>query len=163
MGDYVDWENHPEPLDCSGLFWCWEAHRHLPLRAIVKDYIESLGPWTAPQIPKMYSDLEELHKLGILVRDIHPGNYLEEKLVDFSIAWTMYHICIDPATPAAVEEMRFLEPYKFEQMVDDWAFFYQEKIKKPEGLLRRHSNQEEDFGYDPRLYKWQKWTKNDEE
>lgn len=121
LGEYVDWENHPEPLSCSGLFTRMEVHRHEPLRAIVKDYVESSGPWVASQVPQMYADLEELHKLGILVRDIHQGNYLEGKLVDFSMAWTMYHICIDRATPAGVKEIRSQDPRRFENMVDEWA------------------------------------------
>lgn len=163
FGEYVDWENHPEPLSCSGLFWRWEAHRHLPLRAIVKDYVESSEPWVASQVPQMYADLEQLHKLGILVRDIHPGNYLNGKLVDFSMAWTMYHICLDRATPAGVKELRSLEPLNFENMVDEWAHWYEEKIEKPEGLLRRHSKKDEDLGFDPRLYNWKKWVEVEDE
>lgn len=157
--EYVDWENHPEPLGCSGPFKRWEIHRHEPLRAIVKDYVESSGPWAAAQIPQMYADLEELHKLGILVRDIHPGNYLKGKIIDFSMAWTMPHICFERASPAGIKEVRSMEPYKFEQMVDDWTHWYEEEIEKPEGLLRSHSDKEEDFGFDPRLYNWQKRAK----
>lgn len=158
LGEYVDWESHPEPLECSGLFTRMEAQRHEPLRAIVKEYIESSEPWAASQVPQMHADLEELHKLGILVRDIHQGNYLEGKIIDFSMAWTMYHICLDRATPAGVKKMRFMEPYKFEAMIDHWAHCNREEIEKPEGLLRWHSNKEEDFGFDPRLYNWQKWV-----
>lgn len=159
LDGYVDWENHPEPLYCSGLFTRMEAHRHEPLRAIVKDYVESPEPWSASQVPQMYADLEELHMLGILVRDIHQGNYLEGRLIEFSMAWTMYHICLDRATPAGIKEMRFMEPYKFENMIDQWAHWHQEEVEKPEGHLNWHSNKEEDFGVDPRLYDWHKWEK----
>lgn len=107
----------------------------------------------------MYADLEELHKLGILVRDIHRGNYLGGKLVDFSMAWTMYHICFERASSAGIKEVRSMEPEKFEQMVDDWAQWHQEEIEKPKGLLRWHSDKEEDFGFDPRMYDWRKWEK----
>lgn len=96
--EYVNWEKHPEPLDCSGVFSRWETHRHQPLRAIVKTYVESPESWTVSQLGQMYSDLEDLHKLGILVRDIHPRNYLRGKLVDFSMAWT-----IVPSLPRPVD------------------------------------------------------------
>ncbi|KAK2605064.1 hypothetical protein N8I77_007940 [Diaporthe amygdali] len=155
--DFVDWEEHPEPLSCDGLFWRWEVHRHEPLRAIVKDYVEASTPWIASQIPQMYADLEELHKLGILVRDIHQGNYLGGRLVYFSMAWTMYHICIDRANIHGVRKHRMVEPYKFERMVDDWAHWNEVVIEKPEALVRWHSKKDEDFGFDPRLYDWQKW------
>ncbi|KAJ0106766.1 hypothetical protein J7T55_001290 [Diaporthe amygdali] len=157
--EYVDWEEHPEPLDCSGVFTRWEDHRHYRVRAIVKEYVPSLEPWTASQIPRMYADLEDLHKLGILVRDIHEGNYLSGKLVDFSQAWAMYHPCLDRGTPRGVYERRKDEPQKFEEMVEVWAATEKIKIEKPAGLLKWHSGQESDFGFDPRQYRWQEEVK----
>ncbi|KAK2599738.1 hypothetical protein N8I77_011468 [Diaporthe amygdali] len=151
--EYVDWEEYPEPLDCSGVFTRWEDHRHDRVRAIVKEYVPSLEPWIASQIPRMYADLEDLHKLGILVRDIHEGNYLSGKLVDFSQAWTMYHPCLDRGTPRGVYERRKEEPQKFEEMVEVWATTEKIKIEKPAGLLKWHSGQESDFGFDPRQYR----------
>lgn len=163
-GDFVDWETHPEPLDADGLFWRWEAHRHEPLRAIVKDYDESPDYCVASQISQMYYDLEELHKLGILVRDIHAGNYLGGKLIDFSMSWTMYHICIDRAGPREVKRIRLLESERFERMVyelahnEDWE---EDDYELPEALLRWHTRKDEDLGYDIRLYDWQKWEKTE--
>lgn len=161
-GDFVDWEKHPEPLDCDGLFWRWEAHRHEPLRAIVKDYDTSPTSFTPAQVPQVYCDLQELHRLGILVRDIHAANYLGGKLIDFSMAWTMYHICIDRTSPLEVKRMRSAECERFEATVyqvaaeDDWE---EDDITLPEELLKWHSNKVEDLGYDIRLYDWQKWEK----
>lgn len=37
------------------------------------------------QILHMYDDMETLHSAGILIRDIHPGNYLAGKLVDLAV------------------------------------------------------------------------------
>lgn len=156
---YVDWEKHPVRLNCDGVFSRWEVHRHQRLRAIVKDYVESAYPWTASQIPRMYADLEKLHELGILVRDIHPGNYLGGKLVDFSHAWTMYHPCLERSTPAAIHDMRLEEPSKFEEMVDIWACSENKKIQKPAALVKWRSKRDEDIGFDPRKYKWEKWLK----
>jgi hypothetical protein len=39
----------------------------------------------------MWEDLEEFHKLGILVRDIHILNYMSGKSIDFSRSWTTPH------------------------------------------------------------------------
>jgi hypothetical protein len=159
-GDFVDWEKYPEPLDADGLFWRWEAHRHEPLRAIVKDYDTSSTYYVPSQVPQMYDDLEELHKLGILVRDFHPGNYLGGKLIDFSMAWTMYHICVDRATPSEVKGTRLAESERFERMVYELAYredWEEDDIKLPEALLRWHTEKDEDLGYDIRLYNWQKW------
>lgn len=162
--DYTDWENHPEPLSCDGVFWRWEIHRHMLLRAIVKDYVEPTDPWTAVQIPQMYADLEDLHKLGILVRDIHRGNYLKGKLLDFSMAWTMYHPCIARINKAGIKKIRSREPYMFERMVDNWAFYYEEEIEKPEALVNWDAgNNMDDYGFDPRLYDWQKWEDEEDE
>lgn len=161
-GDFVDWEEHPEPLDCDGLFWRWEDHRHEPLRAIVKDYDTSSTSFTPAQVPQVYRDLEELHRLGILVRDLHAANYLGGKLIDFSMAWTMYHICVDRTSPLEVKRMRSAECDRFEATVtqvaaeDDWE---EDDITLPEELLRWHSNKVEDLGCDIRLYDWQKWDK----
>lgn len=127
--DYVDWENHPDHLDCAGVFPRWEAHRQERLRAIVKDYVPDSGwmqPWTASQIPQMHAHLERLHELGIVFRDLHAGNYLRGKLVDFSMVWTMYPPGLDRATPAGVLRWRKRDPEAFEGMIDQWAFDVQE-------------------------------------
>lgn len=116
-----------------------------------------MEPWTASQIPQMYTDLEELHTLGILVRDIHLGNYIGGKLIDFSRAWTMYHICLDRSTRGGLRQARIEEPSQFEEMVDIWAFTERKQIEKPVGLLRWHSKEDGDLGVDPRQYDWQKW------
>ncbi|KAK7699882.1 hypothetical protein SLS64_011312 [Diaporthe eres] len=150
--EYIDWEKSLKPLDCSGIFTRFEAHRHARVRAIVKELVPSTEPWTAPQIPQIYADLEELHALGILVRDMHQGNYLGGKLINFSQAWIMYHPCLDRATPRGVKLRRQSEPQKFEEMIDVWAASEKVNIKKPAGLLMWHSGLESDFGIDPREY-----------
>lgn len=64
------------------------------MKPVVKEYIPSTEPWTASQVPQMYSDLEALHKIGILVNDIHQGNFLGGKRINFGrgprgiCAWT---------------------------------------------------------------------------
>jgi hypothetical protein len=53
----------------------FEQHRQLPIRAIVKELVDD-KPFEAAQLLQLWPELEELHKLGILVGDVHGGNYL---------------------------------------------------------------------------------------
>lgn len=176
--DYVDWENHPDHLEYAGVFPRWEEHRHEHLRAIVKDYVplEDNMPWAPSQIPQMYADLEKLHKLGILVRDIHQGNYLNGKLVDFSRAWTMYHPCLDRVTPLKIHNLRLDDPEKLENMIYQWAFNEEQNIEEfiPPALIEWHGRLNnaddrhvgrriEEAGVDPRLYNWRKWGEDEAE
>lgn len=176
--DYVDWESHPDHLSCAGVFPRWEDHRHERLRAIVKDYVPLKGrvPWAPSQIPQMYADLEKLHELGILVRDIHQGNYLNGKMVDFSRAWTMYHPCLDRVTWLSIRHSRLDDPEKFENMINQWAFNEDQEIDEfiPSALVTwrgRLDNADgvyvgrriEEAGVDPRLYDWRKWEDEEEE
>ena len=66
------------------------------VRAIVKDLIAHekgyvCREFKACQVLQMYEDLKTLHSLGMLVGDVHMGNYMNEKLINFSRAFTMYH------------------------------------------------------------------------
>ncbi|KAJ0116817.1 hypothetical protein J7T55_009968 [Diaporthe amygdali] len=71
----------------------WEEHRGQPIRAIVKELAEDDDLDEAFNTGRiststMWRDLEDLHALGILVRDIYLDNYIGGRLVDFSRAWT---------------------------------------------------------------------------
>lgn len=93
--DYIDPETADE-LDGQALWYRREWNRRDPLRAIVKGFVEEGTPdLDKSQILQIYEDIETLHSLGILIRDIHPGNYLGGKIIDFSRSWTMYHPCLD--------------------------------------------------------------------
>ncbi|UPK95483.1 hypothetical protein LCI18_006418 [Fusarium solani-melongenae] len=75
-----------------------------PVMAIVKDYVPGEAPahdesawkegeWLRPtKFPKMLRDLKELHRCGIVVRDLKYQQYINGTLVDFSHAWTIPHI-----------------------------------------------------------------------
>jgi hypothetical protein len=78
--DYDSDDNDPK-LNGTNI-WCrFEQHRGQPVRAIVKDLVTGEGSHRWPgafelkQIPETWSDLKALHELGILVRDLHIGNY----------------------------------------------------------------------------------------
>ncbi|KAK4667634.1 LOW QUALITY PROTEIN: hypothetical protein QC763_311070 [Podospora pseudopauciseta] len=73
-----------------------EQHRSHPIYAIVKDFVPpGVKHFTQSQVSHLWSDVEALHRIGILVRDLYVRNYMDGKLVDFSRAWTMYHPCLD--------------------------------------------------------------------
>ncbi|RSL48139.1 hypothetical protein CEP53_009642 [Fusarium sp. AF-6] len=98
-------DNHPVLTDTSGAQLMNHTNPEEPLMAIVKDWVpgeeqpahgeitNKEGEWLRPtKFPKMLRDLKELHKCGIVVRDIHAQQYINGTLVDFSHAWTIPHV-----------------------------------------------------------------------
>ena len=76
-----------------------EEKEQTPIRAIVKEYIDS-GETLAPRmVPKMMKDLVTINRLGILVWDVREGNYRQGRLIDFSQARTVphYELTVGPA------------------------------------------------------------------
>ena len=57
-----------------------------PVHSIVKELVTEQDHFTAADVAQSWSDVEDLHSLGILIRDITVGNYLGGKLIDFSRA-----------------------------------------------------------------------------
>ncbi|KAK7728640.1 hypothetical protein SLS63_006501 [Diaporthe eres] len=73
----------------------WEEHRGQPIRAIVKELVEDDDFEEAFKTGRisastMWRDLEDLHALGILVQDIHIGNYIGCRL-----DWWMETLVVD--------------------------------------------------------------------
>ncbi|KAH7163846.1 hypothetical protein DER46DRAFT_575193 [Fusarium sp. MPI-SDFR-AT-0072] len=89
----------------------------IPMMAIVKEWVHSFeGPkwvrgvaegkecWQRIEadrtvvkrdighLPRLLRNLRELHKSGIVIRDLKWQQYLDGQLVDFSFAWTIPHI-----------------------------------------------------------------------
>ncbi|KAI1032909.1 hypothetical protein LB504_006315 [Fusarium proliferatum] len=75
----------------------------LPIMAIVKDWIPNhrtpTGGMTREaeqrqikHLPRMLRNLRQLHKCGIVVRDLKSQQYYEGQLCDLSHAWTIPHI-----------------------------------------------------------------------
>ncbi|RSM15066.1 hypothetical protein CDV31_005146 [Fusarium ambrosium] len=97
-------DNSPLLGDTSGAQLMNHANPEEPLMAIVKDWVpgeepahdeitNKEGEWLRPtKFPKMLRDLKELHKFGIVVRDIKAQQYINGTLVDFSHAWTIPHV-----------------------------------------------------------------------
>ncbi|KAJ0143649.1 Obg-like ATPase 1 [Fusarium oxysporum f. sp. albedinis] len=82
----------------------------IPMMAIVKEWVHSFegtkwvqligGDWASREsvkrdighLPRLLRNLRELHKSGIVIRDLKWQQYLDGQLVDFSFAWTIPHI-----------------------------------------------------------------------
>lgn len=75
-----------------------------PVMGIVKDWVAPRAPLQTPspddwenrmpqpsQMPAMLRDLHEMHRIGIVNRDINPAQYIDGVLLDFSKAWTIPH------------------------------------------------------------------------
>ncbi|CAG7559536.1 unnamed protein product [Fusarium equiseti] len=76
-----------------------------PIYAIVKDYVQDhrdnyrnateereMKQRQIKHIPQMLRHLHQLHKCGIVVRDLKDQQYYEGQIADFSHAWTVPHI-----------------------------------------------------------------------
>ncbi|KAK4033492.1 hypothetical protein C8A01DRAFT_40060 [Parachaetomium inaequale] len=83
-----------------------EEHYGQPVHAIVKDFATDEYEFSPNQVCDMWRDLEDLHKLGILVRDIEIVNYLGGKLIDFSRSWTTPHPSLEHIHPRDLRRQR---------------------------------------------------------
>jgi hypothetical protein len=149
-----------EVLDGNNTWLRYEQHRGHPIRAIVKQLVPNDGePFGAAAIPHLWSDLEELHKLGILVRDVHAGNYLGGKLIDFSRSWTMYHPCLDQITPSNLQEIRQRDAMDLFDLLITWSHVNHKQVEIPESLDYCANTLTDEVGHDPRSYDWRKWER----
>lgn len=129
----------------------WEEHRGQPIRAIVKELVEDDDfeeAFKAGRISAgtMWRDLEGLHALDILVRDIHLGNYIGGKLVDLSRAWAMYHPGLDQISRHSLARLRMLDTHDLLVILQDcWiATLIVDELDVPESFERCEAG-ENDF------------------
>ncbi|KAL2126480.1 hypothetical protein VTI74DRAFT_830 [Chaetomium olivicolor] len=128
-----------------------------------KEFITDYEPFSITDIPRLWSDLEELDKLGILVRDFHIGNYLGGKIIDFSRSWTMYHPCLHQIPPSVLQEIRQSDASGLWDILYAWSNEYPRKqIAAPEDLDYCTNTLGDDCGYDPRTYDWRRWEEDEE-
>ena len=143
------------------------------MHAIVKDLVPP-PPAGAPagaayfgkeQVGDMWRDMETLHALGILVRDVKVANYLGGKLVDFSRAWTAPHPALEAISARSLRRQLVRDPAGLRDCVVhvgyaegwDWG-----EVKLPDELLEYASGIERQgaFGPDPRVYEWRRWEED---
>jgi serine/threonine protein kinase len=131
------------------------------VHAIVKDLVTYPNPFSAGHVSHMCNDLEELHKLGILVRDIKIDNYLGGKLVDFSQAWTTPNPSFDHIHPLQLQEQRQQDPHMLQECIVDWGLENRwdwDKVDFPQELdaCACGKSEKDGYGIDPRRYDWRK-------
>ncbi|KAI0513292.1 kinetochore Sim4 complex subunit FTA2-domain-containing protein [Xylaria bambusicola] len=101
-----------------------ESTKRVPIRAIVKEYIESEHAFTPRMIPRMLRNIKNLHKHGIVHQDIRSANYKDGLLVDFSCAMTVPHYLLDIELGHVSKE--FIYAYEisdaqdFDHMIAEW-------------------------------------------
>lgn len=163
-----DDEDPPGTLKGDKPWGRWEEHRGQPIRAIVKELAEDDdldGAFNTGRISAstMWRDLEDLHALGILVRDIHLDNYIGGRLVDFSRAWTMYHPSLDRIGRRNLTRFRMRKTNSLLVMLQDWwvANSAVDKLEIPDSL-HRCDEDENDHGTDSRGYNWLRWEEDGE-
>ncbi|TGJ79360.1 hypothetical protein E0Z10_g9401 [Xylaria hypoxylon] len=120
-----------EKSDLQGVAWAKsENWKHdgpidkVPIRTIVKEYIESERAFAPEMIPRMLQSLKALHKYGIIHRDIRAANYKEGLLVDFSSALTVPHYLADvELSYVPIDRIYGYEVHDandFDHMIDEW-------------------------------------------
>ncbi|KAG9502274.1 hypothetical protein J7337_005101 [Fusarium musae] len=99
-------------------------------RAVVK---RSIG-----HLPRLLRNLRELHKSGIVIRDLKEQQYLDGQLVDFSFAWTIPHI-LGPESglrpPWSFESMAAWDLECFQTILND----FDKKAERAVPRIRKHN------------------------
>ncbi|KAK6069734.1 hypothetical protein SCUP234_10489 [Seiridium cupressi] len=140
--DHHDWEED----------WGWRKEAaETPLSAIVKDFVDAdFGAieraffahtingdeekaWrTSLNMnyhtgARLVDAIKSLHLSGILVRDVHNGNVVHGKFLDFSSAWTSPHPCFTPEILHANREyglpwhsLSWADGIAIDRLIDDW-------------------------------------------
>lgn len=104
----------------------------------------------------MLQALKKLHSIGILVRDLHLNNYLSGKLIDFSRAWTQFHLFMDASTDSGVCSQKHWEELGVIDVMEAWKELWLEdpdREEVPEHLLRPAFEMETL----PHNYEWEQW------
>lgn len=110
-----------------------EYDEHQPVRAIVKDIVymgqdlpeqEYIALHVTPKtVPKMLEDLKFMHQLGITIKDIDFNNYIHNKFLDLSHAWTAPHpLLIKGKDPEKFPPLRraINDAFSMDDFIDAW-------------------------------------------
>lgn len=99
----------------------WDLNRpleqRLPFRALVKALAMDSQPIRRPR--RMLNDLEMLRAHGIYVQDIAARNYIGGLLVDFSLAWTQPHWCLQHLKEPALSMEKDGDLAMFDDMMEE--------------------------------------------
>jgi hypothetical protein len=110
----TDWNRPEEELSLP-------PARRQPLRALVKDLIETDPKITEMLIASIRRELKALNSLRIYVMDVRLNNYKGGHLVDFSSAWTEPHFEFrkDVNSEEDIEMNRRIDLAAFDKMVKE--------------------------------------------
>ena len=110
----TDWNRPEEELSMP-------PAKRQPLRALVKDLVETDPEITEKLISSMRRELKALNSLRIYVMDVRWGNYKGGHLVDFSSAWTEPHFEFrkDVNSEDDIKINRQIDLAAFEKMVKE--------------------------------------------
>jgi hypothetical protein len=109
----------------------------------------------------MWEDLENLHELGILVRDIQAGNYMGGKLVDLSRSWTTPSPSFDYISLENLWAQRQADPHGLHKAIIDWGLenhWDWDEVVIPDELEKCASGEgkNDKYGTDPTRYNWRR-------
>jgi len=134
--------------------------RDRPVHASVKDLATDEIHFGPQHVDQLCRDLEDLHRLGILVRDITTSNYIGGKLIDFSRAWTMPHPSLERIDEKELWKQRYSDPCDLQDcIIDLGARDRWDEVDWPDELdaCVRDKRENDGCGTDPRRYDWRKW------
>jgi serine/threonine protein kinase len=155
----------------GGNFWGrYEEHRGMPVQAIVKE-VATAGMGFGPALPKdLWRDLNDLHRLGILVRDLKIDNYIGGKLFDFGHSWVMPSPCLTSIHPDRFIDVRQDDALSLVTEVNDWDMgdmWGKSQVEMPQELMDCASGDGQSkeygtdrYGNDPTFYDWRKWEED---
>ncbi|KAH6842735.1 kinetochore Sim4 complex subunit FTA2-domain-containing protein [Chaetomium sp. MPI-CAGE-AT-0009] len=158
-------ELNPTDSDLDGGPWCRsEETRHLPIRAIVKELATDPDHFRPSHVTNMWSDLQDFHKLGILVRDITVFNYMGGKLIDLSRSWAWPHPGLIYSEEAEIARERRSDPHYLRTIIIEFGYGERwdwDTVEIPDELTKCDLGREIDkYDFDPRQYDWLKWEEN---
>ena len=145
-------------------FWGRDPERrHSPVRAIIKELVSPQDPFTPEKVPQIWNDLEDIHKLGILVRDINTFNYLGGKIIDFSRAWTTPHPFRAAMDDYTIRRALSSDPRGLQKAFVEWGMsrgWDWDVIPEEMMQCTRGKGKDGPYGADPSFYDWLKWEKD---
>lgn len=98
-----------------------------PIYALVKQFIpdiDKLGDIDINKAHDIAQHINKLHSVGITHRDIHKGNYVDSRIMDFSASWTVPNVRLDRELKLDPED-RIIEAdtddyFQFDRMIYQW-------------------------------------------
>ena len=92
----------------------------------------------------MGRDLKQLHRVGIVCKDVRSDNYVNGQLIDLGDSLTAPHVLLDESsglmTLFKIKTLVWMDYAEFDQMTEIWNA-WNDRLKSKRGLQRRHKPQ----------------------